>query len=315
MLRRRASSEAAPRGARSRTHKSRQSDTRMFISKREDKRLSQPPLLRPLFLVTKHFGEDEEGEQRSLDIVRERGTLDKASSGSVDLAIDTYDAQVDRLRALHVPLATFVTIRGPGEIDTGQHAILEAVDLHQALTLRRATRALGRNEVNIRVAFVAYTGHSRPSRFFHDPRSAYSLASSYACDSFSTSHARIVKAVPGRVRGKPIYTERSISRTASHTTDSSYICIAYEADSDPHEAVSDPDAALSNPDEAASNPTCARVGIEDTEGSACYTEDACPSSSIASGPGCCPIACAEAAAMECEYGGAGVADEGDWGSA
>ncbi|KAI4521605.1 hypothetical protein K525DRAFT_269708 [Schizophyllum commune Loenen D] len=236
MLRRRASSEAAPRGARSRTHKSRQSDTRMFISKREDKRLSQPPLLRPLFLVTKHFGEDEEGEQRSLDIVRERGTLDKASSGSVDLAIDTYDAQVDRLRTLHVPLPTFVTIRGTS-VSSDCAAIIP------------------------------------PYRH-------------------ATSHARIVKDVPGRVRGKPIDTERSISRTASYTTDSSYICIAYEA---------------------ASDATYARVGIEDTEGSACYTEDACPSSSIASGPGCCPIACEEVAAMECEYGGAGVANEGDWG--
>ena len=73
MLRRRASSEAAPRGARSRTHKSRQSDTRMFISKREDKRLSQPPLLRPLFLVTKHFGEDEEEDQQQEGRTQARG--------------------------------------------------------------------------------------------------------------------------------------------------------------------------------------------------------------------------------------------------
>ncbi|KAL1714441.1 hypothetical protein EV715DRAFT_295159 [Schizophyllum commune] len=307
MLRRRASSEAAPRGARSRTHKSRQSDTRMFISKREDKRLSQPPLLRPLFLVTKHFGEDEEGEQRSLDIVRERGTLDKASSGSVDLAIDTYDAQVDRLRALHVPLPTFVTVHGTSVsrdcaaiIPPYRHAI-------------RLCICCALPEAGVCGPEGAYC--SRPSRSFCNPRSAYGLASSYACDFFSTSHARIVKAVPGRVRGKPIDTERSISRPASHTTNSSYIRVAYEADSDPHEAVSDPDEALSNADEATSIPTYTCIGIEDTEGSACYTEDACPSSSIASGPGCCPIACAEAAALECEYGGAGVADEGDWGFA
>ncbi|KAL1686607.1 hypothetical protein GGG16DRAFT_117736 [Schizophyllum commune] len=290
MLRRRASSEAAPRGARSRTHKSRQSDTRMFISKREDKRLSQPPLLRPLFLRCRL------SERRSLDIVRERGTLDEASSGSVDLEIDANDAEVYRFSTLYLPLATFVTIRGPS-VARDCAAIIPPYRHAIRLCIRCALPEAGV------CGPEAYTSCSRFPRSFHDPRSAYSLTSSYASDPFSTSHARIVKAVPGRVRGDPIDTERSISRTASYASHTSYICIAYEADSDPHEA--DRDA-----DEATSIPTYSRVGIEDTEGSACYTEDACPSSSIAHGARCSAFTCAEAAAMECEHGGAGVADEG-----
>ncbi|KAL1746113.1 hypothetical protein HDZ31DRAFT_62473 [Schizophyllum fasciatum] len=85
MLRRRASSEAPPRGSRTRTHKSRQSDTRLFTrTPRADKRSSQPPPLRPLFLVTKHF--KEEGEERDGE---GDGPEDEADAPSVSRSTPT----------------------------------------------------------------------------------------------------------------------------------------------------------------------------------------------------------------------------------